>query len=127
MLEQLLQVWSQPVQELALLTHSMGGLLARSACHYAARAGHVWPIRLKQLVFPGTPHHGAPLERAGNWVDTQLGRQVVTRTFAKIGQIRSAGITDLRHGKVLEADWPEAMRGGAVLGKADRRASRETV
>lgn len=34
----------------------------------------------------------------------------MTRPFAKIGQIRSAGITDLRHGNVLEADWRQAER-----------------
>lgn len=104
-LEQLLRAWPQPVQELALLTHSMGGLVARSACHHAAGAGHGWLAQLRHLVFLGTPHHGAPLERVGNWVDTQLGKQGVTRPFAKIGQIRSAGITDLRHGNLLEADW----------------------
>lgn len=104
LLEQLIKAWPQPVQELTLLTHSMGGLLARSACHHAAQAGQAWPAQLKNLVFLGTPHHGAPLERVGNWVDTQLGRQAITQPFAKIGQIRSAGITDLRYGNVLEAD-----------------------
>ena len=110
LLAQLLRAWPQPVQELALLTHSMGGLVARSACHHAAGAGHAWLASLKHLVFLGTPHHGAPLERVGNWVDTQLGKQVVTRPFAKIGQIRSAGITDLRHGNVLQADGPPVGR-----------------
>jgi hypothetical protein len=110
LLEQLLQAWPQPVQELTLLTHSMGGLLARSACYQAQQAGQAWPAQLKRLVFLGTPHHGAPLERVGNWVDALLERQVVTRPFAKIGQIRSAGITDLRYGNVLEADWQHADR-----------------
>ncbi len=110
LLEQLLAVWPQPVQELTLLGHSMGGLLARSAFHQAVQAGHAWPAQLKRLVFLGTPHHGAPLERVGNWVDALLGRQAVTRPFARIGQIRSAGITDLRHGNVLQADWLHADR-----------------
>ncbi|MGA8784076.1 MAG: alpha/beta hydrolase [Polaromonas sp.] len=110
LLEQLLQAWPQAVQELTLLTHSMGGLLARSACQQAAQAGHAWPAQLKRLVFMGTPHHGAPLERVGNWVNTLLDKQTVTRPFAKIGQIRSAGITDLRYGNVLEADWQHADR-----------------
>ncbi|MGV8803809.1 MAG: esterase/lipase family protein [Polaromonas sp.] len=105
LLEQLLQAWPQPVQELTLLGHSMGGLLARSACQQGVQAGHAWPERLKRLVFLGTPHHGAPLERVGNWVDRALGRYAVTRPFARIGQIRSAGITDLRHGNVQQGDW----------------------
>ncbi len=110
LLEQLLRAWPQPVQELTLLAHSMGGLVARSACHYAEAAGQAWPAQLKHLVFLGTPHHGAPLERLGSWVDAVLGSNVVTRPFAKIGQVRSAGITDLRHGNVLEADWQDADR-----------------
>jgi hypothetical protein len=110
LLEPLLQAWPQPVQELTLLAHSMGGLVARSACHQAAAGGLRWPGRLKHLVFLGTPHHGAPLEKVGNWVDVQLGSRLLTRPFARIGQIRSVGITDLRHGRVLPGDAPDARR-----------------
>lgn len=104
-LERLAAQWPHPIEELTLLTHSMGGLVARSACHWAAQAGHRWPHRLKSLVFLGTPHHGAPLERAGNWVDVLLGSTPYSRPFARLAQVRSAGITDLRHGHVTEADW----------------------
>lgn len=110
LLEQLLQAWPQPVEDLSLLTHSMGGLVARAACHSAAATGLSWPARLKNLVFLGTPHHGAPLEKLGNWVDTTLGSNPVTRPFAAIGQVRSAGITDLRYGHVLPGDTQEADR-----------------
>jgi hypothetical protein len=109
-LQQLAKAWPQPVQELTLLVHSMGGLVARSACHHAAQAGQSWLAQLTSLVFLGTPHHGAPLERLGSWVDGVLGSNIVTRPFAKIGQVRSAGITDLRHGNVLQADWHGADR-----------------
>lgn len=105
LLEQLLQTWPQPVQELTLLCHSMGGLVARSAAAQAEAAGMAWRGRLKNMVFLGTPHHGAPLERLGNWVDVLLGSNLVTRPFAKIGQVRSSGITDLRYGCVQSADW----------------------
>ncbi|SFU78639.1 PGAP1-like protein [Polaromonas sp. YR568] len=110
LLQQLSKAWPQPVQELTLLVHSMGGLVARSACHHAAEAGHSWLAQLKSLVFLGTPHHGAPLERLGSWVDGVLGSNIVTRPFAKIGQVRSAGITDLRHGNVLQSHWHGADR-----------------
>ncbi len=105
LLEQLLQAWPQPVQELSLLVHSMGGLVARSACSHAEKSGQSWRKQLRRIVFLGTPHHGAPLEQLGNWVDTLLGSNVVTRPFAAIGQIRSRGITDLRYGHVLESSW----------------------
>jgi hypothetical protein len=88
----------------------MGGLLIRSAAHYAQKKGHSWPRHLKNIVFLGTPHHGAPLEQAGNWVDTILGSTRYTRPFAKLGHIRSAGITDLRYGSVLDTDWSDLDR-----------------
>jgi hypothetical protein len=110
LLEQLWQAWPQPVEALALLTHSMGGLVARSACRHAEIAGHQWRRDLKTLVFLGTPHHGAPLEALGSWVDALLGRNAVTRPFARIGQIRSSGITDLRYGYVLDSSWEGADR-----------------
>ena len=113
LLEQLVQAWPRPVEELTLLVHSMGGLVARSACHHAEQARPATPLwrkQLKNLVFLGTPHHGAPLEGVGNWVDVLLGSNVVTRPFAKIGQIRSSGITDLRHGYVLASSWEGADR-----------------
>jgi pimeloyl-ACP methyl ester carboxylesterase len=105
MLEQLVTHWPTPIEELTVVAHSMGGLLIRSAFYYAKRDGLRWPDCLKSIVFLGTPHHGAPLERAGNWVDVLLGSTSYTAPFAKLGQLRSAGITDLRWGNVLDADW----------------------
>ena len=105
LLEDLLKAWPQPIEELSLLVHSMGGLVSRSACHVAEQAGMTWRSKLKNIVFLGTPHHGAPLERIGNWIDTTLGSNPVTKPFAAIGQIRSSGITDLRYGHVLGSSW----------------------
>ena len=56
-------------------------------------------------MFLGTPHHGAPLERAGNWIDMLLGTTRSTAPFARLVRLRSAGITDLRHGNLLDRDW----------------------
>ncbi len=105
LLEGLVKQWPIPLEELAIIGHSMGGLVARSACHYGRLAGHDWPRHLKKLVFLGTPHHGAPLERGGHWVDILLGISPYTAPFARLGKIRSAGITDLRHGNLLDEDW----------------------
>lgn len=104
-LEQLLAHWPTAVDELAVIGHSMGGLVIRGALHYAQADGLRWPGVLKHLVFLGTPHHGAPLERAGNWVDVILGSTPYSAPLAKLGQLRSAGITDLRYGHVLDLDW----------------------
>ncbi|MEO6066041.1 MAG: hypothetical protein ABIP49_09720 [Lysobacterales bacterium] len=105
LLDQLIARWPTPIEELAVVAHSMGGLVIRSACHHAPRDGMRWPRKLKHIVFLGTPHHGAPLERAGNWVDAMLAGTPYTAPFAMLGRLRSAGITDLRHGSVLDDDW----------------------
>lgn len=105
LLERLTREWPVPLDEVAIVGHSMGGLVARSACHYGRQAGHGWLARLHTLIFLGTPHHGSPLERAGNWVDAALGANRYTAPLAKLGMIRSAGVTDLRYGNVLDEDW----------------------
>ncbi|MEO8121827.1 MAG: alpha/beta hydrolase, partial [Rhodoferax sp.] len=105
LLEQLRAHWPTPIEELSVVAHSMGGLLIRSAVHDARQEALHWPTQLKNIVFLGTPHHGAPLERAGNWVDFILASTPYTAPFALLGQLRSAGITDLRYGYLLDADW----------------------
>lgn len=104
-LEQLVNHWPVSVQEITVVAHSMGGLVTRGAFHYGRQDQLHWPNALKNIIFLGTPHHGSPLERAGNWVDVILGSTPYTAPFAKLGQLRSAGITDLRFGHVLDADW----------------------
>jgi pimeloyl-ACP methyl ester carboxylesterase len=100
MLEELVEAWPAEVEELVILAHSMGGLVARSAHRHAEIAGHAWPGHASKFVFLGTPHHGAPLERGGHWFDLILGATPFAAPFAKIGKTRSAGITDLRHGGI---------------------------
>ena len=104
-LEALLAAWPQPVQRLVLLCHSMGGLVARSALLQAEAAGHGWPARLSDLVFLATPHHGAPLERAGNNLGAVLAATPYAAPLARLAKLRSAGITDLRHGYLRDEDW----------------------
>jgi pimeloyl-ACP methyl ester carboxylesterase len=104
-LEQLVNQWPHPVERLVIVGHSMGGLVARSAWHQAKHAGMRWPDLLGDLVFLGTPHHGAPMERAGHWLDLVLGATPYAAPFARLGKVRSEGITDLRHGNLLDDDW----------------------
>lgn len=110
LLETLVAEWPVPLEELVIVGHSMGGLVARSAHHYGEAAGHAWPRRLRKLVFICTPHHGSPLERAGNVLDTLLGLSPYTRPFTRLGRTRSHGITDLRYGILLEEDWRDLDR-----------------
>jgi pimeloyl-ACP methyl ester carboxylesterase len=91
--------------EINILAHSMGGLVSRSAFNVAQDSGSKWPSGFNKLVFLGTPHHGAPLEKAGNWLDLILGSHSYTVPFARLVKVRSSGITDLRYGNVQQSDW----------------------
>ena len=104
LLETLQRQWPQPIETLAIVAHSMGGLVARSACHHAEQAGYLWRSRLRVLVCLGTPHHGAPLERAGHGAQRLLAALPFAAPFARLARLRSAGITDLRHGQILDDD-----------------------
>jgi pimeloyl-ACP methyl ester carboxylesterase len=102
-----------PEAEIALVGHSMGGLVARSAC----AAGGDWTARVRHTVTLGTPHTGAPLESAVHYASAALGVTPETRPFAGFLRRRSAGIRDLRSGSLVDEDWqgrdPEALRAAA--------------
>ena len=98
LLEALHAAWPVPVDDITLIGHSMGGLVARSACQHARRGKQDWLRTLRHLVCMGSPHHGAPLERGGRWIDVLLGATPFASPLARVGRLRSAGITDLRHG-----------------------------
>jgi hypothetical protein len=117
LVEALLDRWPVPVEELTIIAHSGGGLVSRSACHYAKEAGAHWPSHLRAVVFLGTPHHGAPLERGGNSLQTLAGLSPYTAPLARLGMIRSAGVTDLRYGNLLDEDW----QGGDRFASVDDR------
>jgi pimeloyl-ACP methyl ester carboxylesterase len=119
LLEQLVAAWPVPVRELAIVGHSMGGLVARSACHAGEAEGHAWRRKLRKLVCLGSPHHGTPLERGGHWVDVLLEVSRYSAPFAQLGKIRSAGVTDMRFGNVL--DEHRDARGRFALGGDLRR------
>lgn len=105
LLQTLVDAWPVPLHEIAVVGHSMGGLVLRSAVREAEDLGLPWRAQLRALVTLGTPHHGAPLERAGNWVEALLGVSRYSAPLAVLGRIRSAGVTDLRFGNVIEAHW----------------------
>ena len=117
LMEQLLAVWPVDVDEIALVGHSMGGLVARSACCHAAEADADWARLIKHSVSLGTPHMGAPLEQAVHVLSAGLARLPETRPFANFLRRRSGGIRDLRQGSLVDEDWrdcdPDALRGAA--------------
>lgn len=104
-LEQLIGHWPVPLETVTLLGFSMGGLVFRSALEIARRDGLSWPHQVGKAAYVGTPQHGSALERGGYWLQRSATISPYTAPLAALGKIRSAGITDLRHGNILEQDW----------------------
>ena len=117
LLEEVVAAWPAEVAQVALVGHSMGGLVARSACHQAVEAGMAWPGRVRHVVSLGTPHGGAPLAQGTHLAAHALHALPETRPFARFLRRRSAGIRDLRHGSLVDRDWdghdPDALRAAA--------------
>jgi pimeloyl-ACP methyl ester carboxylesterase len=115
----LVAAWPHPIERLVLMGHSMGGLVARSALWATTPPAGLpapnWAAAVTDLVFLGTPHHGAPLERAGHWVDEVLARTPFLSPLARVGLVRSAGIQNLRYG--LQGPLPTGIRCYAVAGQ----------
>jgi hypothetical protein len=116
-LEELVRAWPVPIREIAVLAHSMG---------VSSRAAHATMARPQatngcgtcaRWCFLGTPHHGAPMERGGNWIDLLLGISPYSAPLARLGKLRSAGITDLRYGNLTHEDW----QGRDRFARGDRR------
>jgi pimeloyl-ACP methyl ester carboxylesterase len=117
-LEKLIENWPVPVDEIMIIAHSMGGLLTRSALYYAEQNKNNWTKHLKKVVFLGTPHHGSHVERIGNYLDLILESVPYLKPFARLGKIRSAGVTDLRYGNLIDEDW---QNNGRFERKGDQR------
>jgi hypothetical protein len=135
LLDDLVAAWPVDVQEIALVGHSMGGLVARSACHVggedvpaaalpggarSARQPGVrpsWTDRVGHVISLGSPHHGAPLAQGVHLAAAALDAVPETRPFGGFLRRRSAGIRDLRHGSLVDDDWrdqdPDALRARA--------------
>ena len=105
LLEQLVAAWPVEVERIALVGHSMGGLVARSACHQAAEDGAAWVERVRHVVSLGTPHLGAPLAQGAHYAAAALHAVPETRPFAQLLRRRSDGIRDLRQGSLVDRDW----------------------
>jgi pimeloyl-ACP methyl ester carboxylesterase len=117
LLADLLAAWPHPLEHVVLVGHSMGGLVARSACHIAGERSDDWVRHVTHVVSLGSPHTGAPLESAVHYAAAALGVLPETKPFARGLRRRSAGIRDLRRGSLVDEDWrdrdPEALRAAA--------------
>lgn len=107
LIQQLMDIYPVAVEDITIIAHSMGGLVVRSACHYAPQQGADWTEKIRKIFFLGTPHLGAPLEKFGNVVTYLLKKIPLfsTKLTGDIINLRSAGIKDLRYGYLTDEDW----------------------
>jgi len=117
-LQDLVDAWPVPLEDLVIIGHSMGGLVSRSAGHYAAEAGLPWVAQLSRMFLLASPSRGAPLEQLANVAAFTL-RAIPnpwTWGIAWVFRQRSAGIKDLRHGWLVDEEWqakgPDALSFG---------------
>jgi pimeloyl-ACP methyl ester carboxylesterase len=121
LVDRLVDAWPVRVEEIALVGHSMGGLVLRAA---AAEAHPTWWSDLvSHIVLLGSPHAGAPLERLVNRSVPLLERLPEVAPFTRILDERSVGIRNLHDG--IGADnvvWPRAAYHcvGATLGTSEK-------
>jgi hypothetical protein len=124
LLNRLVRAWPVRVREINLIGHSMGGLVVRSACHYARTMwplgrrlpiGRPWTSRVRRVVLIGVPNTGAGLEVFVNAASAALWALPIPATrLVGLGlDRRSAGIKDLRFGAILDDDWLEHDPGAA--------------
>jgi pimeloyl-ACP methyl ester carboxylesterase len=117
LLEELVAAWPVGLEQIALVGHSMGGLVARSAAHQASLRGAVWVRQVRHVVSLGSPHMGAPLEQSVHYLSAALSALPETKPFGSFLRRRSGGIRDLRQGSLVDADWtdcdPDALRARA--------------
>ena len=104
-IQKLVEAWPVPVTEIALIGHSMGGLVARSACHAGGKAKLPWTQQVSQVICLGSPHLGAPLAHGAHLAAAALDRFALSRPVSKILNVRSVGIRDLQHGRIADEDW----------------------
>ena len=118
LLDEVVAAWPVPVADIALIGHSMVGLVARSAAYRAELERKLWPTLVRQIISLGTPHMGAPLEQFVHYASAGLNAVPETRPFSRFLRRRSGGIRDLRQGSLVDEDWrdcdPDALRAKAV-------------
>lgn len=102
--QRLVDAWPVPVTRVALVGHSMGGLIVRAAGAVAADVEAPWTDLVSDVVTLGTPHLGAPIAAGIGHGSRGLARLRETAALGRILDWRSVGVHDLVAG--LAADVP---------------------
>jgi pimeloyl-ACP methyl ester carboxylesterase len=110
MLDRLVEHWPTDVRRIALIGHSLGGLVMRSACAVVSDPGSetgsgtgsgtgtAWNTLVTDVVTLGTPHLGAPIARVLTAGSAGLSRLPESAPFGAFLDNRAVSISDLRTG-----------------------------
>ncbi len=104
LMQRLVEEWPVPVDRVALVGHSMGGLVMRAAGAVVAGVERPWAGLVTDVVTLGTPHLGAPVARGVGQGSRGMARLPETSAFGRILDWRSVGVHDLVAG--LAEDVP---------------------
>jgi pimeloyl-ACP methyl ester carboxylesterase len=108
LVQQVVDEWPVEVTRIALVGHSLGGLVMRAAAAVVSHVEAPWAGLVTDVVTLGTPHLGAPIARGVGHGSTGLGRWPETAAFGRILDWRSRGVHDLVTG--LADDVPPLPR-----------------
>ena len=95
LMQHLVEEWPVAVDRIALVGHSMGGLVMRAAGAVASEVEQPWTALVTDVVTLGTPHLGAPIARGIGHGSRGLARLPETSAFGRILDWRSVGVHDL--------------------------------
>jgi pimeloyl-ACP methyl ester carboxylesterase len=103
LIAELVECYPVAIEDIIVIGHSMGGLLIRSACHYASEQNLDWVNKIRRIFYLGTPHEGSHLAKFAHRTAAVLHAvpTPVTRLIGNIINLRSQGVKDLRFGTAL--------------------------
>jgi hypothetical protein len=105
LMQRVVDAWPVPVGRVALVGHSLGGLVMRAAGAVSAEpAANDWSLLVTDVITLGTPHLGAPIAWGIGHGSRGLGLLPETAAFGRILDQRSVGVHDLVAG--LAEDVP---------------------
>lgn len=103
LLTRLVEAWPTDVRRIALVGHSMGGLIARAACAVCLESSievdeGPWTDKVTNIVTLGAPHTGSPVERSIARGIRAAAHAPELLPLARIFEQRSVGVLDLHDG-----------------------------
>src|SRR3546814_13614732 len=94
LLRTLVAEWPGGVERVALIGHSMGGLIARAGCAVVTDEEEPWTSLISDVVTIGSPHAGAPIAVALGHSSRPLHTLPASTGVGKVRDPRSVGIAD---------------------------------